>query len=483
MSPEPRDVWLPIGYAIRRDSKIKRLLDSGKDWQIFDTCGPNKVLVVRAALAEKWCTCGLVDISWLVDINFGQYVYRALITGKEFALKTISSCKLPTSRDEALTFAVALRESRKCSSKTSFHDAIYVEQFSRLLPTWQDEAIEDDETVLGTWLTGGVVLSTNSFQRLTSLSGWLSSDDLKEVVQAAGLRVPASGEILTKCKSMRASDASQNESLSLRETAQQPEEKVEQFFLPGRPKLEAFFNEHVVDIVRNRERYAALGIEFPSAIILYGPPGCGKSYAVERLAEFLGWPCWSIDSGSVGSPYIHETSKKISEVFDKAIESAPSILIIDEMESFLTDRQSEKSSGGHHVEEVAEFLRRIPEATKKNVLIVAMTNLIDMIDPAILRRGRFDYVIEVSMPSREEVMSLLSSLLEKLPKTPELDLTELIDFCTGKPLSDTAFFVREMARLTARYGKSEIDQESIDTVLASLPENQREKSAKKIGFV
>ena len=478
-----RDVWFPIGYAIRSDSKIKRLLSSGKDWQIFDTFGTNKVLVARTELAEKWCACGLLDISWFVDINFGQDVYHALITEKEFALETISSCKLPTSRDEAITFAAALRESRKCSSEVSFHDAIYVEQFSRLLPTWQDEAIEDDETVLGTWLTGGVVLSTESFQRLASLSGWLSPEDLKDVVQAAGLSVPAGGEMLTKRKSMRASDTSQSESLPTRENAQQSEEKAEQFCLPGRPKLEAFFNEHVVDIVRNQERYAALGIEFPSAIILYGPPGCGKTYAVERLTEFLGWPCWSIDSGSVGSPYIHETSKKISEIFDKAIESAPSVLVIDEMESFLTDRQSGKSSGLHHVEEVAEFLRRIPEATKKNVLIVAMTNLIDMIDPAILRRGRFDHIIEVSMPSREEVTSLVASLLEKLPKVPGLDLTDLIEFCTGKPLSDTAFFVREIARLTARRGKSEIDQESIDAVLTSLPENLREKPARKIGFV
>lgn len=468
----PRDVWLPIGYAIRKDLKIKRLLSSGKDWQIFDTVGTNKILVARANLVEKWRTCGLLDNSWLECFMFGQDVYYALITGKEFVLETLRSCKLPTSRTEAISFATALRGSRKCSAVASFHDAIYVEQFSRLLPTWGDETFVDDKIVLGTWLTGGVVLSTDSFQRLVSLSGWLSPEDLKDTVNTAGLKVPVDGEILTRRKAPRDSREPQGQIMSGRElSTHQSEEKSELFCLPGRPKLEAFFNEHVVDIVRNRERYAALGIDFPSAIILYGPPGCGKTYAVERLTEFLGWPCWSIDSESVGSPYIHDTSKKIAELFDKAIESAPSVLIIDEMESFLSDRQSGRASGLHHVEEVAEFLRRIPEASKKNVLIVAMTNLIDMIDPAIRRRGRFDHIIEVTMPSREEAASLVFSLLERLPQKTDLDLTEVIEFCTGKPLSDTAFLVREAARLTAKSGKNEIDQESIDAALSSLFNN------------
>ena len=217
----------------------------------------------------------------------------------------------------------------------------------------------------------------------------------------------------------------------------------------------------MIDIIFNAEKYQAMGIEFPSAIVLHGPPGCGKTFAVERLVEFIDWPSYSIDSNSVGSPYIHETSKRISEVFDKAIDAAPSVIVIDEMESFLSDRRFGGTSSLHHVEEVAEFLRRIPEAIKNRVLIIAMTNMIDLIDPAILRRGRFDHIIEVGMPSRIEVASLLDSLLGKLPKSEDLNLDKIVDTLTGKPLSDSAFVIREAARLAAKSGKTQLDQDSI----------------------
>jgi hypothetical protein len=123
------------------------------------------------------------------------------------------------------------------------------------------------------------------------------------------------------------------------------------FELPGRPELEAFINEHIVDVLRNRERYKALGVGFPSAVVFHGPPGSGKTYAVERLVEYLGWPSYHIDASSVASPYIHETSRKVAEVFEAARQSAPSVLVIDEMEAFLADR--EIGSGHHRVEEVA----------------------------------------------------------------------------------------------------------------------------------
>jgi len=483
-----KDLWLPKGYELPDGSKVRSLLYSGDEWQIFDTNGSNNILLTRPELAQKWIELGFLDESLFKDVAFGGESFRSMSSHKKYALTPVENGKSPESKVDAMAFAFALKESRKLSEDASFHDSVYVEQYSRLLPGWTLTPHVDDEVVLGTWITGGVVISTESFRRLTKLTGWMPAGDLAEIINAAGFVVPADAGLLAKRKP--ASQFRSDAKTAIAKEAVEPEQpqspgsttEAKVFQLPGRPQLEEFFNEHVIDIIFNAEKYQALGIDFPSAIVLHGPPGCGKTFAVERLVEFIDWPSYSIDSNSVGSPYIHETSKKISQVFDTAIDGAPSVVVIDEMESFLTDRKSGSSSGLHHVEEVAEFLRRIPEAIKNKVLIIAMTNMIEMIDPAILRRGRFDHIIEVGMPSREEVSSLVDSLLSKLPTSDDLNLNKILDALTGKALSDSAFVIREAARLAAKAGKTQLDQESIDAALNSLPKDT-EKKSRRIGFV
>jgi cell division protease FtsH len=477
-----KDLWLPKGYELPDGSIIRSHLYSGDEWQIFDTNGPSNILLMRPELARKWNECGFLDELLFGDISFGAELFWSLSSHKKYILTSVENGSLPASKVDALAFALALQGSRKLSKEASFHDAIYVEQYSTLLPTWTPTPHVEDEVVLGTWLTGGVVISTKSFRRLTQLTGFMPADDLAEIIEAAGFAVPTNMGLLAKRKptsqvNLDTKAAIDKEAIEP-EQSRMPKEPADTtvFRLPGRPQLEEFFNEHVIDIIFNVEKYQHWGIDFPSAIVLHGPPGCGKTFAVERLVEFIDWPSYSINSNSVGSPYIHHTSKKISEIFDKAIDTAPSIIIIDEMEAFLSDRQSENSSGLHHVEEVAEFLRRIPEAVQNKVLIIAMTNLIEMIDQAILRRGRFDHIIEVGMPSRNEVASLIDSLLSKLPKADDINLDKILDALTGKALSDSAFMIREAARLAAKAGKTQLDQEGIEAALNNLPKDQQKRS-------
>jgi len=151
------------------------------------------------------------------------------------------------------------------------------------------------------------------------------------------------------------------------------------------------------------------------------------------------------------------------------------------MESFLSNRLAGAELGTHHVEEVAEFLRRIPEALSKNVLIIAMTNMIDLIDPAVRRRGRFDHVIRVDMPMKEEVNALLNDLLSKLPIEKGLTLEPLLENLTGKPLSDVAFVIREAARIAAKSDRHNIDQECLLTALSSL-NRHKEDTKNPFGF-
>ena len=258
------------------------------------------------------------------------------------------------------------------------------------------------------------------------------------------------------------------------------QEKADKFTLIGRPELEQFFNDNIVDIVLHQEQYQRMGIMFPGATILYGPPGCGKTYAVEKLSEFLGWQRFDIDSSTIASSYIHDTSKKISEVFKSAIEAAPSILVIDEMEAFLSGRGMAGPSGTHHVEEVAEFLRRIPEAISKGVLVFAMTNMIDAIDPAILRRGRFDYIVEVKMANSEEIEALLKFKFTDLPVDETVDTSKIAKELDGHPMSDITFVLREAGRFAVKRNLNLISDSCFTDALNLLP---KKKERPKIGFV
>ena len=206
-----------------------------------------------------------------------------------------------------------------------------------------------------------------------------------------------------------------------------------------------------------------------------------KTYAVEQLLSYLDWPSYHLDSGAVGSPYIHETSKKISELFEQAIENAPSVLVIDEMESFLSSRSNSNTSGGHHIEEVAEFLRKIPDAIKNHVLVIGMTNMIDSIDPAILRRGRFDHILEVGMPSAEEIYQVIEHSLHNLPHEDDINLKQLSEKLQGHPMSDVSFCLKEAARLTAHAHKKFISQETIFKIADGMIDNQS-NNKRPIGF-
>jgi cell division protease FtsH len=457
----------------------------GKGWQIAETSGEGRALLVDASLAERWIKCGLVAVEQFAEVRFGERRLFCFASGPSQILCPVADGPAPEDKVEAIAFAQALRATRAIEADAPLQDAIYVERMTRLLPTYAITARVDDDVVLGYWLTGGAPVSVNSFRRLKQAMSWLGASHLKDVVEAGGFTV---SELVMPAKPapQKGDDAQQVEHHAEAGHAavagSEPLPQAE-FSLPGRPALEAFFNEHVVDIVRNRDRYQALGIGFPAPVVLHGPPGCGKTFAVERLVDFLGWPSFQIDASSVASPYIHDTSKKVSEIFEKAIEASPSVLVIDEMEAFLADR--EMGSGHHRVEEVAEFLRRIPEASKNGVLIVAMTNRVEMIDPAILRRGRFDHIIGVGFASEVEILSLLESLVANIPRADDVDLAPLTKALAGRPLSDIAFVVREGSRLAARSGSDRLTQAFLLAALQSTPAREREGGnvPRRIGFV
>jgi len=409
--------------------------------QLYETKGGGRALVASRALAQDWAQRGLVEEgagSWCT-LGSDQYL---VVLSNDRTLSPVAECAPPSSLSEALAFVAALRRTRQSLPTGSLEDSIYCESLSVLLPLSIESTGASDDVLVGRYLSGGVSVSCRSVRRLHALLPRFSEADLIKVAAAAGTPAPAEGA-----------------------AASPGGEAKPAFSLPGRPDLERFFREHVVDIIDNAERYRALGIDFPPAVVLQGPPGCGKTFAVEKLIEYLGWPSFSIDSSSVGSKYIHETGRLIAKVFEDSITSAPSVVVIDEMESFLADRER---GGDHRIEELAEFLRRVPEAIQRRVLVIGMTNRVDLIDPAILRRGRFDHIVEVGMPTAQEVNNLIHTLLGERRHGEDVDAEALGLRLAGRPLADVGFLLREAARIAARSGKDHLDRASLEAALEAV---------------
>lgn len=457
---------MPSRYRTPQGSVIRRCLAKGDDWQIYDCGSDYRVLAVHQETAAGWVAVGLMP---------DAEVHRVSVSGQKIALVEggvgcrVDALCLPNAAEsvsEAEAFAVALRESLRVDPGMDTSDAVYVERLSRVLPTTAVGEQLSPDRLLGVFITGGVDISVRSSRRLLCLAPWLSMDGLTRVSRRLDI-----GEL--------------EESAPARESAgavNGSNEPLGDFELPGRPAIAAFLNEHVVDIVRNPERYERLGVGFPGAVLLHGPPGSGKTYAIERLVDFLGWPCLSVDCGSIGSPYIHETGRKIAAIFEEAAKVAPSVLLIDEIDAFLSARD-ESAGSQHRVEEVSEFLRRIPEAAKSKVLVIGMTNRLASLDPAIVRRGRFDHIVEVGMPSREEVLAALQGLLAKVPVDASFSPERAADVLSGRPMSDVAFVVKEACRRAAKRGALAVSEEDINSALDSTGSRVENKKRNRIGFV
>ena len=117
------------------------------------------------------------------------------------------------------------------------------------------------------------------------------------------------------------------------------------------------------------------------------------------------------------------------------------------------------------------------------VLVIGMTNRVEMIDPAILRRGRFDHVIGLDPATEDEIVALLDTLLQQVPAARDVDARALAAQLVGRPLSDAAFVVREGARLSARAGLARVEQRFLVEALASAGSRNEPGTGRRIGFV
>jgi transitional endoplasmic reticulum ATPase len=235
----------------------------------------------------------------------------------------------------------------------------------------------------------------------------------------------------------------------------------------GMHALKELLRRDVVEPVRNPEPYRRYGLSIPNGILLYGPPGCGKTYIARQLAEELGHYFVEIIPSELASPYIHQTVMRIRELFDAAAEHAPAIVFIDEFEALVPSRGE---LGGHQqykAEEVNEFLAHLNSCSEKNIFVIAATNQPEKIDPAVRRTGRLDKLIYVGPPDEEARREMLALHLEGRPLAPGFNLLALANLLECYSASDIRFLVDEAAR-GALKNRQDITDESFRTAMSRV---------------
>lgn len=214
----------------------------------------------------------------------------------------------------------------------------------------------------------------------------------------------------------------------------------------GMHALKELLGREVVDPVRNPEPYRRYGLSIPNGILLYGPPGCGKTYIARQLAEELGHYFVEIIRSELASPYIHQSVIRIRELFDSAAEQAPAVVFIDEFEALVPSRAE---LGGHQqykAEEINEFLAHLNSCSEKKIFVIAATNQPEKIDPAVRRTGRLDKLIYVGPSDVEARREMLALHLEGRPVAAAFDLGALAEALERYSASDLRFLVDEAAR-------------------------------------
>lgn len=250
--------------------------------------------------------------------------------------------------------------------------------------------------------------------------------------------------------------------------------------IAGMDELKQSLSQRVLWPLRHAEKALQYRLQLPNGILFYGPPGCGKTYFATKLAEELKWEMEFVSTASLGSAYQHETQGNIQKIFTKAEKYGHCVLCIDEIDGILSGRK-ETSGNSSHNDEVNEFLVQLNECHKRGILVIGTTNRKDIIDPAALRAGRFDLLIEVKAPDLEMRKRLFEMYLANRPLAEDIDIAELAEMSDGYASSDVPFVVNEAA-LFAAIADQPISQTHLTNVIKNHPSSLDITKPNPIGF-
>jgi cell division protease FtsH len=228
----------------------------------------------------------------------------------------------------------------------------------------------------------------------------------------------------------------------------------------------------IKDFLQNPSKYQALGAKIPKGVLLFGPPGTGKTLLARAVAGEAGVPFYSISGSDFVEMFVGVGASRVRDLFEQAKANAPAIVFVDEIDA--VGRHRGAGLGGGHDEREQTLNQLLVEMdgfdAKGGVILIAATNRPDILDPALLRPGRFDRQISVDTPDMEGRKAILRVHAKGKPFTPDVDLDAVARRTPGFTGADLANVINESALLTARNDKRAISndflEESIDRVVA-----------------
>lgn len=215
----------------------------------------------------------------------------------------------------------------------------------------------------------------------------------------------------------------------------------------------------VIEFLREPERFKALGARMPRGILMMGPPGTGKTLMAKAVAGEAGVPFFSISGSEFIEMFVGVGASRVRDLFRQAKEKAPSVVFIDEIDSIGRTRGT--GVGGGHDEREQTLNQILAELDgfegHEAVVVLAATNRPDVLDPALLRPGRFDRKVTLENPHREAREAILGVHTRRMPLAGDVDLARLAEITIGFSGADLANLANEAALLAGRRGCSEVD--------------------------
>lgn len=220
----------------------------------------------------------------------------------------------------------------------------------------------------------------------------------------------------------------------------------------------------VVEFLKDPKKFMKLGAKIPSGVLLEGPPGTGKTLLAKAVAGEAGVPFYSISGSDFVEMFVGVGASRVRDLFDQAKKNSPSIIFIDEIDA--VGRRRGNGMGGGHDEREQTLNQLLVEMDgfqgDEGVIVMAATNRSDVLDPALLRPGRFDRKILVGRPDVKGREAILRVHAKNKPLAPDVDLKEIAKQTPGFVGADLANLLNEAALLAARRNKTEIDASDVD---------------------